>query len=151
MDGSGRRGARVAGVTSAHALGFALQGYEGAAAAWADGAELVYGPLADALLARAPALAGRVVLDVGAGTGAVSRRHVAAGAVDLAVDASWPMLAHGASSRPPALVGDVHRLPLVDDAVEGAARARRERTRRSRGSTWSRDRCEPESPTRARS
>ena len=66
-------------MTSAEALGFARQGYEGAASAWADGAELVYGPLADALLARAPALAGRVVLDVGAGTGAVSRRLVTAG------------------------------------------------------------------------
>ena len=110
-------------MTAADGLRLARQGYEGAAAAWADGAELVYGPLADALLARAPEVAGRVVLDVGAGTGAVSRRLVAAGANAVAVDASWPMLAHQASSRPPAVVGDISRLPLVDDAVDGAAAA----------------------------
>ena len=91
--------------------------------AWADDAELVYGPMADALLARAPDLAGQLVLDVGAGTGAVSQRLVAAGAQALAVDASWPMLAHQAASRPPAVVGDISRLPLVDDAVDGAAAA----------------------------
>jgi len=113
----------VAAVTAADGLRLARKGYESAAAGWADGAELVYGPLADALLARAPELAGRVVLDIGAGTGAVSRRLVAAGAHAVAVDASWPMLAHRASSRPPAVVGDISRLPLVDDAVDGAAAA----------------------------
>lgn len=82
-------------MTAADGVRFARQGYDGAAAAWADGAELVYGPLADALLARAPDVAGRVVLDVGAGTGAVSRRLAATGANTVAVDASWPMLAHG--------------------------------------------------------
>jgi ubiquinone/menaquinone biosynthesis C-methylase UbiE len=104
-------------------LTFARQGYESAATAWADGAELVYGPMADALLARAPELDGKLVLDVGAGTGAVSRRLVAAGARAIAVDASGPMLAHQAASRPPAAVGDVSRLPLVDGAVDGAAAA----------------------------
>jgi ubiquinone/menaquinone biosynthesis C-methylase UbiE len=110
-------------VTAADDLAFARRGYEGAAAAWADGAELVYGPMAAALLARAPELAGQRVLDVGAGTGAVSRHLVAAGARTVAVDASWPMLAHQASSRPPAVVGDISRLPLVDGAVDGAAAA----------------------------
>jgi SAM-dependent methyltransferase len=113
----------VAAVTAADGLRLARKGYESAAAGWAAGAELVYGPLADALLARAPELAGRVVLVIGAGTGAVSRRLVAAGAHAVAVDASWPMLAHRASSRPPAVVGDISRLPLVDDAVDGAAAA----------------------------
>jgi len=108
---------------TADGLNFARQGYEGAATAWAEGAELVYGPLADALLARAPDLAGRLVLDVGAGTGAVSRRLVVAGAQAVAVDATWAMLAHRASSRPPAVVGDISRLPLVDGAVDGAAAA----------------------------
>jgi SAM-dependent methyltransferase len=79
--------------------------------------------MAAALLARAPALAGKCVLDVGAGTGAVSHRLVAAGAHAIAVDASWPMLAHLAPSRPPAVVGDISRLPLADDAVDGAAAA----------------------------
>jgi ubiquinone/menaquinone biosynthesis C-methylase UbiE len=63
------------------------------------------------------------VLDVGAGTGAVSHRLVAAGAQAVAVDASWPMLAHQASTRPPGVVGDISRLPFVDGAVDGAAAA----------------------------
>ena len=121
--GPGAEGTSVAAMTADDGLAFARQGYEGAATAWADGAELVYGPMADALLARAPELAGRLVLDVGAGTGAVSRRLLAAGADAVAVDASWPMLAHQASSRPPAVVGDISRLPLVDGAVDGAAAA----------------------------
>lgn len=110
-------------MTASDGLTFSRRGYEGAAAAWADGAELVYGPMADALLARAPDLAGLLVLDVGAGTGAVSHRLVAAGAHAVAIDASWPMLAHRASSRPPSVVGDIGRLPLVDSAVDGAAAA----------------------------
>ena len=113
----------MAAVTTADGLAFARRGYEGAATAWADGAELVYGPMADALLARAPELAGQLVLDVGAGTGAVSQRLVAAGAPAVAVDASWPMLAHQASSRPPAVVGDISRLPLGDGVVDDAAAA----------------------------
>ena len=121
--GPGREGAGVAAVTPADGLAFARKGYEGAATAWADGAELVYGPLARALLARAPELDGRLVLDVGAGTGAVSRGLLAAGAHAIAVDASWSMLAHEAPRRPPALVGDISRLPLVDGAVDGAAAA----------------------------
>lgn len=110
-------------MTAADGLAFVRRGYEGAASAWADDAEIVYGPMADALLARAPELAGRLVLDVGAGTGAVSRRLLAAGARAIAIDASSPMLAHQASSRPPAVVGDISRLPLADEAVDGAAAA----------------------------
>jgi ubiquinone/menaquinone biosynthesis C-methylase UbiE len=119
--GPGRGRPDVAAVTDG--LASVRRGYDGAAQDWADGAELVYGPLADALLARAPGLAGGLVLDVGAGTGAVSRRLIAAGARAIAVDASWSMLAHDATNRPPAVVGDICRLPLVDDAVDGAAAA----------------------------
>ena len=118
----GREGAGVVAV-SADGLALAREGYDNAATAWAEGAELVYGPLAGALVARAPELAGRLVLDVGAGTGAVSRRLTAAGARAIAVDASWSMLAHDASRRPPAVVGDVSRLPLADGVFDGAAAA----------------------------
>ena len=113
----------MAAVNPDDGLAFAREGYEDAASAWASGAELVYGPLAGALVARAPELVGRLVLDVGAGTGAVSRRLTAAGARVIAVDASWSMLAHDASRRPPAVVGDISRLPLVDGGVDGAAAA----------------------------
>jgi len=121
--GPGGESTGVAAVTAADGLALVQRGYEGAATAWAEDAELVYGPLADALLERVPELAGRLVLDVGAGTGAFSRRLVAAGAHAVAVDASWPMLAHQASSRPPGIVGDIRRLPLADGAVDGAAAA----------------------------
>jgi ubiquinone/menaquinone biosynthesis C-methylase UbiE len=104
-------------------LALVREGYEDAAPAWAGGAELAYGPLADALLARAPELAGRLVLDVGAGTGAVSRRLAVAGAHVVALDASWSMLAHRADRRPPAVVGDINRMPLVDRGVDGATAA----------------------------
>jgi ubiquinone/menaquinone biosynthesis C-methylase UbiE len=113
----------VDAVTAADDLKRVRSGYEGAARTWAEDAEIVYGPLADALLERAPELAGKLVMDVGAGTGAVSRRLVFAGARAVAVDASLPMLAHQASSRPPAVVGDVSRLPFADDTVDGAAAA----------------------------
>lgn len=110
-------------MTAGDGLDLVRQGYETAAAGWADGAEIAYGPMADALLASAPDVSDRVVLDLGAGTGAVSRRLVAAGARAVAVDASWSMLAHDASSRPPGVVGDIGHLPLRDDAVDGAAAA----------------------------
>ena len=119
----GRTSTGLAAVTAADGLSFAQRGYADAAAAWADDVELVYGPLADALLEQAPGLGGQLVLDVGAGTGAVSQRLVAAGSRAVAVDASWSMLAHHASSRPPAVVGDISRLPLADGAVDGAVAA----------------------------
>jgi ubiquinone/menaquinone biosynthesis C-methylase UbiE len=110
-------------VTTPDGLSLVRRGYEEAAKAWAEGAELVYAPMAAALLERAPELEGQLVLDVGAGTGAVSRHLLRAGARALAVDASWAMLSHGAPARPPAVVGDISRLPLGDDAVDGAAAA----------------------------
>ena len=55
-------------MTAADGLRLA-RSYEDAGAAWPDGAELVHGPLADVLMARAPELVGQFVLDVGAGIG----------------------------------------------------------------------------------
>ena len=69
---------------------------------WALGAELVYRPIAGALVATCPhPLTGRIVLDVGAGTGAANAALRDAGAVTLAVDQSHPMLAWQAAARPP--------------------------------------------------
>jgi ubiquinone/menaquinone biosynthesis C-methylase UbiE len=93
--------------------------YAGAAHGWATGAHRVYQPLAAELVGRSPhALRGRLVLDVGAGTGLGSGELVAAGARPVAVDRSPDMLAWQRSSRPPAVVGDVTRLPLRDGAVD---------------------------------
>ena len=55
--------------------------YDAAAAGWAGGPEQMYAPLARALVASAPVpLAGRQVLDLGAGTGVAGRAALAAGA-----------------------------------------------------------------------
>ena len=66
-------------------------------------------------------LAGRIVLDAGAGTGAVSSALAAAGARAVAADLSFGMLAWNARARPPCVVADIRALPVaagcVDDAV----------------------------------
>ena len=82
----------------------------------------MYQPIAAELVALSPhALAGRTVLDAGAGTGAASAALVSAGADPLAVDFSWDMLAWEAEDRPPCAVADVRALPVgtaaVDDTV----------------------------------
>ena len=87
--------------------------YGEAAGGWASGAELVYQPLAHALVAASPvALRDRWVLDAGAGTGAGTRALVAARARPVAVDLALAMVRHNRASRPPAIVADVTRLPI---------------------------------------
>src|SRR5450755_1086636 len=83
---------------------------------------LVYGPIAAELVAMSPhPLAGRTVLDAGAGTGAVSMALAARGARPVAMDLSCDMLAWDARARPPCAVADIRALPVaagsVDDAV----------------------------------
>jgi SAM-dependent methyltransferase len=98
--------------------------YAGAAARWAADAALVYRPLAVALVRRHPEpLAGRVVLDAGAGTGLVGEELARAGARSLAVDLSADMLRWRRAERPPAVAGDVTRLPLADGCVDAAVAA----------------------------
>jgi ubiquinone/menaquinone biosynthesis C-methylase UbiE len=92
-----------------------------AAAAWASGASLVYGPLADALVARSPdPLAGRRILDVGAGTGVGSASLQRAGATPIAVDFSADMLREARSRRPPSAAGDATALPVRSGSCDGA-------------------------------
>lgn len=93
--------------------------YAGAARGWATGAARVYRPIAAALLEMAPApLAGCTVLDAGAGTGVGSESLTAAGATVVAADLSLDMLAWDRARRPPAVVADVHHLPLRAAAVD---------------------------------
>lgn len=100
------------------------QGYAHAAEGWATGAERAYLPMAAALLAASPVpLGGKRLLDVGAGTGAVARLAVAAGARPVAFDASLAMLAHDAPHRPPAAVADILHLPVRRSSAHGAAAA----------------------------
>ena len=93
--------------------------YAGAGEGWARGASLVYAPLARELVARSPHdLAGRRVLDLGAGTGVVSSALLDAGARPVGLDLSLDMLRWDARSRPPALVADVTALPLQESSID---------------------------------
>lgn len=81
------RGCPVAAVTG--------DVYRDAAEGWATGASLVYGPLAQGLVTSSPLpLEGRVVLDVGAGTGVASERY-ARRPWSIATDLSHSRLAFG--------------------------------------------------------
>ncbi len=95
--------------------------YDGLAAQWETGAGLVYRPLAGALLAASPIpLAGRLVLDVGTGTGAVAEAAAARGAHVVAADRSWGMVAHGGRRTWPAVTADAGALPFRSGAFEAA-------------------------------
>jgi SAM-dependent methyltransferase len=98
--------------------------YAGAGGRWAAGASLVYGPIARQLVATTPhPLTGRVVLDVGAGTGVASAALADAGARPAALDLSLDMLAWDDDARPPAAVADICALPLRHHAVDDCVAA----------------------------
>lgn len=93
--------------------------YSTTGAAWQLGPGRVYDRLADRLLDACPVpLAGRRVLDLGAGTGAATRAAARRGAKVTAVDAAVGMLAAGAASRPPAVVGDALALAFRSEAFD---------------------------------
>lgn len=93
--------------------------YAGAAAGWAEGAALVYAPIARELVDASPHdLRDRTVLDMGAGTGVASAVLVEYGARVVGMDLSADMLSWRASRRPPAVVADVTALPLPAGAVD---------------------------------
>lgn len=98
--------------------------YDATSRAWADGPERMYARLAEVLVARSPvALAGRIVLDIGAGTGVASRVLRTDGARPIGVDMSSAMLRHDAANRPPAAVADAMALPFANRSVGGAVYA----------------------------
>lgn len=89
------------------------EAYGAPAPVWARGPAAVYERLAQRLIADSPVpLGGRRVLDVGAGTGAVSRAVTRAGGRCVAVDASVGALAHDRAQRPPAVAADARHLPF---------------------------------------
>ena len=96
--------------------------YDGAAAGWAQGATLVYAPIAALLVDRSPiTLTGARVLDVGAGTGVCEAPLRSAGAATIVeADLSYDMLAWNRGARPPAIVSDVMRLPFPDAVFDTA-------------------------------
>lgn len=92
--------------------------YDASATAWAAGPERVYRRLAQALVAACAPLAGARVLDVGAGTGTVSRAARDAGAVVTATDMAPGMLAQDRHARPPAAASDARRLAFRAGAFD---------------------------------
>ena len=68
-------------------------------------------------------LQGRRILDLGAGTGAVSRTLLQRGAEPVAIDSAHDMVAHCNTHGIPATVGDLLALPLPDASFDGAIAA----------------------------
>ncbi len=104
------------------------QAYGRSARAWAEGPAPAYERLAAAVVATLPApLAGALVLDVGAGTGAASRCIAQAGGSPVAVDLALEMLAQARSDHfaklrrsLPAATGDAVRLPFRSGCFDAA-------------------------------
>jgi SAM-dependent methyltransferase len=93
--------------------------YSAGASVWADGPTLVYGRLAELLVAFSPVpLDGRLVLDLGSGTGVGSHAALAAGARVIAADLALGMLQRDRAARPPASVGDARNLPFRERAFD---------------------------------
>ncbi|MGZ4757023.1 MAG: class I SAM-dependent methyltransferase [Acidimicrobiia bacterium] len=101
------------------------EAYGAGAAAWASGPVRMYRALADVLVAQAPdSIRDRVVLDLGAGTGAASDAALAAGArAVVAADLAEGMLRYSQRERPPALVADGSALALRDGCVDAVVAA----------------------------
>ncbi|MET0148472.1 MAG: class I SAM-dependent methyltransferase, partial [Acidimicrobiales bacterium] len=93
--------------------------YSAGATAWGDGPTRVYQRLAELLVAFSPVpLAGRLVLDLGSGTGVGTRAAQAAGAGVVATDLVPAMLRVDQATRPPASVGDIRQLPFRANAFD---------------------------------
>ncbi len=77
-----------------------ISAYEGWAASWAAGPELIYEPMADALVACSPIdLDTARVLDLGAGTGVATRAAQRAGAQVIAADLAALRLCRSGETR----------------------------------------------------
>lgn len=100
------------------------QAYSATGAAWQRGPGRIYDRLATSLLTSSPVpLAGRTVLDLGAGTGAATRAIWAAGGVPIAADVAIGMLQAIGPSRPASAVADAGALPFGDDTLDGVVAA----------------------------
>lgn len=89
------------------------QAYSRTGPAWERGPSRIYDRLARTLVDASPVpLRGRIVLDVGAGTGAASRAAASAGATVVAADFAPGMLAVDRHARPPATAADARSLPF---------------------------------------
>jgi SAM-dependent methyltransferase len=98
--------------------------YEATGATWSQGPALVYDRYAELLVAHCHLrLAGRRIVDLGAGTGALSKALLAADAAAIAIDLAFGMLHIDRDARPPASVGDAAALPIATGSVDGVGMA----------------------------
>jgi ubiquinone/menaquinone biosynthesis C-methylase UbiE len=109
-----RQGGSIAELTAGMRAG-----YDAAAEAWADGPGQMYTQLARVLVASAPMpLAGRRVLDLGAGAGVAGQAALAAGARQVVgVDLSLGMLRRGGAAGRP-VAADAVALPFRDGSFD---------------------------------
>jgi ubiquinone/menaquinone biosynthesis C-methylase UbiE len=112
VGGEGGRGGGAAELTAS-----LREAYDAAAPAWTNGAERLYLPLAQALVDQVE-VAGRRVLDLGAGTGVAGRAALAAGARRVvAADIAVGMLRGcGPPLRP--VAADARMLPFRDRSFD---------------------------------
>jgi ubiquinone/menaquinone biosynthesis C-methylase UbiE len=96
--------------------------YEGSGAAWARGPAQLYDRLALRVI-EAANLRGALVLDAGAGTGAVCRALQRAGATPVALDTSADMLAQIGAAASHAVIGDICSEPFTDGSFDAAVSA----------------------------
>ena len=104
----------------------AAPGYHDNAEAWLIGAHPAYQRLADALVRLAPPdWMGRLVLDLGAGTGTASSALRARGVNPVALDAAPAMLVLARTLMPDLtmVAADAFRLPFADATFDGAVSA----------------------------
>jgi SAM-dependent methyltransferase len=88
--------------------------YSAAGLAWQQGPGRIYDRLAETVVAACPVpVAGRFVLDLGAGTGAASRALLRSDAEVIAVDNAVGMLRPDAAQRPPGVAGEAVALPFA--------------------------------------
>ena len=99
--------------------------YEHAGDAWARGpSRLLYDPLALRVVESArEQLRGCLVLDAGAGTGAVCRALRGVGATAIALDASADMLAHIGNAALVSVVGDICAQPFLTSSFDATVSA----------------------------
>jgi SAM-dependent methyltransferase len=98
--------------------------YSATGAAWQAGPGPIYDRLAEVVVGLSPVpLRGRLVLDVGAGTGAASRAITRVGGRPVALDPAVEMLAHHRVTRPPAVAADALALPVASRSVGGVVAA----------------------------
>jgi ubiquinone/menaquinone biosynthesis C-methylase UbiE len=98
--------------------------YSATGVAWERGPGRIYNRLAGVVVGLSPVeLADRVVIDLGAGTGAASRAIARAGGTAVAIDPAWGMLAVDRPKRPPAVQADALALPIGGATIDGVVAA----------------------------